>query len=137
MTSTLDSARQSAAAVVVLRARTRCFAAAPPDRAMAVGSPDRDGPGPRDRLPTRPIPVPAAVERRTGARKRLEPFEDFRARPAEAEKRQPRRDPVPKQEEGIAYILDDPERLRELREQLKTRERKVGRHHRRSRGLTM
>ena len=45
--------------------------------------------------------------------------------------------PAPKQEEGIAYILDDPERLRELREQLKRRERKIGQQRKKSRGLSM
>ena len=64
-------------------------------------------------------------------------IQDGRVGAAVAEKRQPRRHPAPKQEEGIAYILDDPERLRELREQMKKRDRKIGRQHRRSRGLTM
>ncbi len=64
-------------------------------------------------------------------------IEDGRVKAAEAEKRGPRRDPAPKRQEGIAYILDDPERLRELREQLKKRGRKVGRQHRRGRGLGM
>ena len=39
------------------------------------------------------------------------------------------------QQEGIAYILEDPEKLRELREQLKKRERKAAKQHKRSRGL--
>ena len=64
-------------------------------------------------------------------------IEDGRAKAAEAEIRQPQRDPAPKQEGGIACILDDPDRLRELREQMKKRDRKIGRQHRRSRGLTM
>ncbi len=63
-------------------------------------------------------------------------IEDGRVRAAKSEKPEPRRDPAPKQEEGIAYILDDPERLRELRQQLKERQRKAGRQHKRSRGLS-
>ena len=58
-----------------------------------------------------------------------------RVKAAKSEKPEPRRDPAPKQQEGIAYILDDPERLRELREQLKKRERKIGRQRKRSRSL--
>ncbi len=41
------------------------------------------------------------------------------------------------QEKGFAYILDDPEELRKLREKAEKRERKLGRHMRRSRGLSM
>ena len=63
-------------------------------------------------------------------------IEDGPVKAAKAEKPEPRRDPAPKQEEGIAYILEDPEKLRELREQLKKRERRVGRQHKRSRGLS-
>ena len=49
-----------------------------------------------------------------------------RARPAdEAEKK------------GFAYILDDPEKLRELREKAEKRDRKLGRHMRKSRGISM
>ena len=50
---------------------------------------------------------------------------------------EPRRQAEPRQEDGIAYILDDPEKLRELREQLQKRELKIGRQHRRSRGRSM
>ena len=64
-------------------------------------------------------------------------IEDGRVETARAEKPDPRREPAPKQQEGIAYILDDPERLRELREQLKKRERNLGRQHKRSRGLSI
>ena len=87
-----------------------------------------------------------------------------RARAAKPRKRQPRRKPAPtpKQEqgfahrldkprksetrsaqdggrepEGFAWILDDPEKLRELREKAEKQERKRGRHMRRSRGLSM
>ena len=60
-----------------------------------------------------------------------------RVETSEAEEPEPRRDPAPQQQEGIAYILDDPERLRELRDQLKRRDRKISRHHKRSRGLSM
>ena len=59
-----------------------------------------------------------------------------RVKTAKSEKPEPRRDPALRQEEGIAYILEDPERLRELREQLKKRERKIGKQQRRSRGLS-
>ena len=41
------------------------------------------------------------------------------------------------EEQGIAWILDDPEKLRELREKHEKRERKLGRHLRRSRGRSM
>ena len=53
------------------------------------------------------------------------------------EEPEPGRDPAPKQQEGMAWILDDPEKFRELREQLEKRERKLGRHMRRSRSLSM
>ena len=45
-------------------------------------------------------------------------------------------DPSERQK-GIAWILDDPEKLRELREKAKKRDRKRGRHMRKSRGLSM
>ena len=61
-------------------------------------------------------------------------IEDGRVKAAKPETPDPRRNPAPKQHEGIAYILDDPEKLRELRELLKKREHKVGRQHRRTRG---
>ena len=64
-------------------------------------------------------------------------IEDGRVEAAKAEQPEPRHEPAPKQEEGIAYILEDPEKLRELREQLKKRERKIGRQHKRTRGLSM
>ena len=41
------------------------------------------------------------------------------------------------QEKGFAYILDDPEKLRELREKAEKEDRKLGRHMRRSRGISM
>ena len=69
---------------------------------------------------------------------RLNRIEDGRIRGTEAEKPEPRREPAPKQEQGIAYILDDPEKLRELREQLKRRQHKLGRHQKkRNRGLSI
>ena len=40
-------------------------------------------------------------------------------------------------EKGFAYLLDDPEKLRELLKKAEERERKLGRHFRRSRGLSM
>ena len=49
----------------------------------------------------------------------------------------PRPKPAPKEEEGFAHILDDPEKLRELREKAEQQDRKLGRHQRRSRGLSM
>ena len=64
-------------------------------------------------------------------------IEDGRVEAAKPEKPEPHRDPTAKQQEGIAYILDDPEKLRELREQLRRRERKTRRQHKRSRGLGM
>ena len=47
--------------------------------------------------------------------------------------------PVSEEEKqkGFAYILDDPEKLKELREKAEKEERKRGRHHRRSRRLSM
>ena len=64
-------------------------------------------------------------------------IEDSRVKAAKVDEPAPRREPGQAQQEGIAYILDDPEKLRELREQLKKRDRKIGRQHRRSRGLSM
>ena len=52
----------------------------------------------------------------------------------------PRNQPRPADEgerQGFAHILDDPEKLRELREKAEERDRKLGRHMRRSRGLSM
>ena len=49
----------------------------------------------------------------------------------------PRPELAPKEEEGFAHILDDPEKLRELRERAERQSRKLGRHMRRSRGLSM
>ena len=54
--------------------------------------------------------------------------------------RQPRNPPRPAGEgerQGFAHILDDPEKLRELREKAQERDRKLGRHMRKSRGLSM
>ena len=64
-------------------------------------------------------------------------IEDGRVKAAKVDEPTPRRERAPKQHEGFAYILDDPERLRELREQLKRREQKLNRQQRRSRGLSM
>ena len=49
----------------------------------------------------------------------------------------PRPTRAPNEEEGFAHILDNPEKLRELREKAEQRERKLGRHQRRGRGLSM
>ena len=62
---------------------------------------------------------------------------DGRVKADKSERPEPRREPAPRQEEGIAYILEDPDRLRELREQLKKRERRMGRQHKRSRRLSV
>ena len=64
-------------------------------------------------------------------------IEEGRVKAAKAEKREPRRERAPEQEEGFAWILDDPEKLKELREKYKKRERRLGRHMRKSRGLSM
>lgn len=45
--------------------------------------------------------------------------------------------PAPKEEDGFAHILDDPEKLRELRKKAEQQNRKLGRHQRRSRGLNI
>ena len=45
--------------------------------------------------------------------------------------------PAQAQQEGIAYILDDPQKLRALREQLKRRKHKIGRQQKKSRGLSI
>ena len=45
--------------------------------------------------------------------------------------------PAPKQEQGFAHVLDDPEKLRELREKAEEQDRKLGKHQRRSRDLSM
>ena len=60
-----------------------------------------------------------------------------RTRAAKPEARQARPEPKPKQEQGFAHILDNREKLRELREKAEKRDRKRGRHLRRRRGLTM
>ena len=49
-------------------------------------------------------------------------IEEGRVQAPKAEEEQPRPKPAPKQEEGIAYILDDPEKLTELRNQREERE---------------
>ena len=54
-----------------------------------------------------------------------------------AEERRPRREPAPRQEEGIAYILDDPGKLAELRKQREERERKEGKQQRKGRHWSM
>ena len=58
-------------------------------------------------------------------------------RAAKPEVRQTQPEPKPKREQGFAHILDDREKLRELRDKAEQRERKPGRHLRRSRGLSM
>ena len=56
---------------------------------------------------------------------------------SEAPEPKPRPTLTPNEEEGFAHILDDPAKLRELREKAEQQDRKLGRHHRRSRGLSM
>ena len=60
-----------------------------------------------------------------------------RARVRKPETQRPRPDPTPRQEQGFAHILDDPEKLRELREKANKRHRKRGKHMRRNRGLSI
>ena len=62
-------------------------------------------------------------------------IEDGGLEAAVSEIPEPHRDPAPKQEEAIAHILENPEKLRDLREQLSKRERRITRQHTRSRGL--
>ena len=70
-------------------------------------------------------------------RLRAGPFESPTSEP-EAQEPKPQRQPAPKrEEEGFAHILDDPEKLRELREKAEQQDRKRGKHQRRSRGLSM
>ena len=45
--------------------------------------------------------------------------------------------PAPREEEGFAHILDDPQKLRELREKAEQQDHKLSKHQRRSRGLSM
>ena len=60
-----------------------------------------------------------------------------RTRVRKPKAQQPRRDSAPKQEQGFAHILDEREKLKELRKKAEQRERKRSRHLRRSRGLTL
>ena len=64
-------------------------------------------------------------------------IEDGRVEMTKRQGPEPRREPAPKQEQGFAHILDDREKLRELRDKAEQRHRKRGRHLRRSRGLSM
>ncbi len=88
-------------------------------------------------------------------------LDEKRALAAEPEARPPRREPKLRQEEGFAHrldddrqpqnqprpavegeqqrfahILDNPEKLRKLREKTEQQDRKLGRHMRKSRGLS-
>ena len=58
-----------------------------------------------------------------------------RTRAQKPKAQQPRRESTAEQEQGFAHILDDREKLRELREKAEQRARKRGKHMRRSRGL--
>ena len=53
------------------------------------------------------------------------------------DERRSQREPAPKQEEGIAYILNDPEKLAELRKRREERERKEGKEQRKGRHWSM
>ena len=67
-------------------------------------------------------------------------IEEGRVETPKAEERQARRKPAPKREEGIAWILHDPEKLREFRERRKEREereRKEGKGQRKGRHWSM
>ena len=64
-------------------------------------------------------------------------IEEGRVQAPKAEERQPQPKPAPKQEEGIAYILDDPEKLAELRKQREERERREGKQQRKGRHWSM
>ena len=67
----------------------------------------------------------------------LDRIEDARDESAKSEEFELRHQPASKQEKGIAYILEDLEKLQQLREQLKERQHKIGRQQRKSRGLSM
>ena len=58
-----------------------------------------------------------------------------RTRAPHQEVRQPRRESTAKQEQGFAHILDDREKLRELRQQAELRDRGLSKRQRRKRGL--
>ena len=60
-----------------------------------------------------------------------------RTRAHKPKAQQPLAESTPKQEQGFAHILDDREKLRQLRERAEQRDRKRGRHLRRSRGLSI
>ena len=64
-------------------------------------------------------------------------LDENRTRVKKPKAQQPRPAPTPKQEQGFAHVLDDREKLRELREKAEQRELRRGRHLRRSRGLSM
>ena len=64
-------------------------------------------------------------------------LEDGRVDAVTREEPEAHRNPALEQQDGIAYILEDLDKLRQLREQLKKRERKIGRQHKKSRGLSM
>ena len=67
-------------------------------------------------------------------------IEEGRVETPKAEERQARRKPAPKREEGISWILHDPEKLQEFRERRKEREerdRKEGKEQRKGRHWSM
>ena len=64
-------------------------------------------------------------------------IEEGHVQEQKAEERRPRREPAPRQEEGIAYILHDPGKLAELRKQREERECKEGKQQRKGRHWSM
>ena len=64
-------------------------------------------------------------------------IEEGRVEAPKAAKRQSQREPASKKEEGIAYILDDPEKLQEFRKRREERERKERKEQRKGRHWSM
>ena len=64
-------------------------------------------------------------------------IEEGRVEAPKAAKRQSQREPTPKKEEGIAYILNDPEKLQEFRKRREERERKERKEQRKGRHWSM
>ena len=64
-------------------------------------------------------------------------IEEGRVEAPQAEERQAQREPASQQEEGIAYILNDPKKLQEFRKRREERERKEGKQQRKGRHWSM
>ena len=69
-------------------------------------------------------------------RLRASRVEAMAPRPEAREPKQ-RTETTPQQQEGFAHILDDPQKLSELREKADKRDRRLGRHKRRSHAISM